>query len=282
MAQNEQVILLEGVSKKYQFDPARDTAHRATMAREFLALRDISLAVGPGSIMGVIGRNGAGKTTLLNIIAGVLAPSAGRVSTRGKVMGLFNLGVGFQDELTGRENIFLNAAILGATRKEVEEKLDAIVSFSELGNFINMPLGSYSQGMRLRLGFGIITNLDFDVLVIDEVLAVGDILFQYKCYERLMDFKRAGKTLVISTQSMDMIERLCDAAALLDHGNLLSCGEVAEGIRAYRTLLDTEKFFVSPKPRVVVEQTKRWADDTSSWGRSVGTKEIVIEKGRVP
>src|SRR3989338_6125532 len=208
-------IELSGIGKRY---PVKRENY---IFKDFWALKDISLSVGKGQVFGVIGRNGAGKTTLLNIIAGILSPTEGKALSSGKTVGLFNLGVGFQDELTGRENIFLNGAILGASRKELEEKLDPIIEFSELGDFIDMPLGSYSQGMRLRLGFSIIANLDFLTLVIDEVLAVGDSLFQSKCYERLMDYRRAGKTLLITSQDMGIIERLCDEALLLDHGSML-------------------------------------------------------------
>jgi len=271
-------ILLDSVSKKYPLvkNLGKDIN---TDFEDFWALKDASFEVYKGEILGIIGRNGAGKTTLLNIIAGVLSPTQGTVSVNGRALGLFNLGVGFQDELTGRENIFLNGAILGASRAELEEKLDSIVEFSELGDFINMPLGSYSQGMRLRLGFSIVTNLDFDILVIDEVLAVGDVLFQNKCFQKLMDFRRLGKTLIITTQSMDLIERLCDKALLLDHGHLLFYGDTLGGINRYRSLLNTEKFFVGPvqKERELIEDTKKWADDISGWGRELGTKEVMIE-----
>jgi len=277
--QIDKAISLQAVSKKYP--PIKQTSKSiGSNFDDFWALKEISLDVYKGEILGIIGRNGAGKTTLLNIIAGVLTPTQGQINANGKVLGLFNLGVGFQDELTGRENIFLNAAIIGATRKELESKLSSIIGFSELGNFIDMPLGTYSQGMRLRLGFSIMVNLEFDILAIDEVLAVGDVLFQSKCFERLMDFRRSGKTLVITNQSMDLIERLCDKVALLDHGQLLFHGNTAEGINKYRTLLNTEKFFVGPKigGEGLVRDTKKWADDISNWGKELGTKEVVIEK----
>ena len=187
-------VELSGVGKKY---PAQGKL------ADFWALRDVSLTVSGGEVIGIIGRNGAGKTTLLNIIAGILSATEGKAALGGRALGVFNLGVGFQDELIGSENVFLNAAILGADKPEIEAKFGAIVDFSELGDFIKMPLGTYSQGMRLRLAFSIVANLEFDILVIDEVLAVGDALFQNKCFERLMDFRRAGKTLIITTQSME-------------------------------------------------------------------------------
>ncbi|MFA4888701.1 MAG: ABC transporter ATP-binding protein [Candidatus Omnitrophota bacterium] len=265
-------VELNGIGKKYPLQ-AKDFP-------DFWALKDISFSVAQGEVLGIIGRNGAGKTTLLNIIAGTLSATEGEVIVKGKVRGLFNLGVGFQDELSGKENIFLNAAILGAQKLETEAKFNAIVEFSELGDFINMPLGSYSQGMRLRLAFSIVANLDFDILVIDEVLAVGDALFQNKCFQRLMDFRRAGKTLIITTQSMELIERLCDSAILLNHGLLVCQGRPLECTNRYRALLNREKFFVGSEKKVtgLVENTKKWAEDISNWGNKLGTKEVVIDK----
>jgi lipopolysaccharide transport system ATP-binding protein len=276
--QSIKVIELVSISKKY---PLRTGQENEKVAFEdFWALKDIKLDINQGQVVGIVGRNGAGKTTLLNIIAGILAPTDGNVSVQGKVVGLFNIGIGFQDELSGKENIFLNGAILGAERKEIEARINPIIEFSELGDFINMPLGSYSQGMRLRLGFSIIANLDFDILVIDEVLAVGDALFQNKCFERLIDFKRRGKTLIITTQAMELIERLCDKIMLLDHGLLLFAGDVVEGINRYRSLLNTEKFFVGLPQRKspgLIENTKKWADNISDWGNKFGGKEIAID-----
>jgi ABC-type polysaccharide/polyol phosphate transport system ATPase subunit len=272
-------IQLQGIGKKYPLIKhlGKDIENNF---QDFWALKDISLEAYAGQILGIIGRNGAGKTTLLNIIAGVLSPTQGNIAINGRVLGLFNLGAGFQDEMTGRENIFLNGAIIGATRKELELKLKDIIEFSELGNFIDMPLGTYSQGMRLRLGFSILVNLDFDILVIDEVLAVGDALFQSKCFEKLMDFRRANKTLIITTQSTELIERLCDQVALLDHGRLLFHGDIVEGVNKYRTLLNTEKFFVGPmlQNTSLIENTKKWAEDKSNWGKKFGTKEVLITR----
>lgn len=277
MRTNE-AIRLQAVGKKYTFLKKTDRMVKDYF-EDFWALKDVSLDIRHGETLGIIGRNGAGKTTLLNIIAGVLPSTHGEVTIDGKVLRLFNLGTGFHDELTGRENIFLNGAILGATSSELEGKLSSIIEFSELGNFINMPLGSYSQGMRLRLGFSIIVNLDFDILLIDEVLSVGDTAFQNKCYERLMDFKRSRKTLVITTQSLDFIERLCDKVSLFDHGRLLFHGDPVEGTGKYRALLHKEKFFVGPPQKNInlVENTKKWVDDNSLWGKKLGTKEVTID-----
>lgn len=277
--QLNKVVELIGVSKKYPLAKMTHNNIRDDF-KDHLALRDVSCDVYQGEVVGIIGRNGAGKTTLLNIIAGILPATPGEVRIKGRVLGLLNLGVGFQDELTGRENIFLNGAIIGAARKELKSKLNSVIDFSELGEFIDLPLGTYSQGMRLRLGFSIIANLDCDILVIDEVLAVGDVSFQSKCFQRLMDFKRAGKTLIITTQDMNLIERLCDRAILLDHGQLLYQGNPLECINRYHTILNTEKFFVGPMHKHVnlFENTKKWTDSICDWGKKLGTKETKIDR----
>lgn len=267
---------LFSVGKKYALTAG--LISKKVVGEDFWALKDVSLDVSSGEILGVVGRNGAGKTTLLNIISGIFSPTEGKIISKGRVLGLFNLGTGFQDEFTGRENIFLNGAVLGASRKELQDKLNKIIEFSELGTFIDMPLGTYSQGMRLRLGFSIIANLDFDILVIDEVLTVGDMLFQNKCFARLVDFRRQGKTLVITTQNLNLIERFCDHVALLEHGKLLFYGNTLEGINRYKSILNTDKFFVGlAQKKPLVENTKRWANDLLSWGSRLGTKEIIIE-----
>lgn len=274
----EPIISMCSISKKYDFSH-KGSNYALGSSRDFWALRDVTVDVQNGKVLGIIGRNGAGKTTFLNIICGVLSPTEGTITTKGKILGLFNLGTGFQDELTGRENIFLNGSLLGASKKELSDNLGAIIDFSELSDFIDMPLGTYSQGMRLRLGFSIVVNLDFDILIIDEVLAVGDALFQSKCFERLMDLRRKGKTLILTTQGMDLIERLCDEVVFLDHGKILFYGEPREAIDKYKSWLNTDKFFVGPikKNTPLVESTKKWADDVTKWGQKLGAKEVCIE-----
>ena len=267
------VIEIKSIGKKYPF--------KKQAVKDFWALKGASLDVCKGDVVGILGRNGAGKTTLLNIIAGILPPTEGSFSVKGRVLGLLNLGIGFHDSLTGRENIFLNGTLLGASRKELSEKLLSIIDFSELGSFIDMPLGTYSQGMRLRLGFSIIANLDFDILVIDEILAVGDALFQNKCFEQINNFRRSGRTLVLTSQSMDLIERLCSKVVVLDHGKILFYGNPPEAINRYRALLNRDRFFVQLEPEdrdaILIRDTKKWANDISHWGKKMGAKEIVID-----
>jgi len=264
------VIELKNIGKRFSLSERR---------QQYLwAVKDISLDVGKGEIAGIIGRNGSGKTTLLKTIAGLIQPTQGALSIKGRICSLFSLGAGFQDKLSGKENIFLNGSLLGMSDMEIKRKYRNIVDFSELDGFINLPLGSYSQGMRLRLGFSIAAHIDFDILLIDEVLLVGDGAFQNKCFEKLKDFRREGKTMFITTQSLDLIERLCDKVFLLENGRLEDGGEPARIIDAYRKLLneDRKKLRVLDSA-LVVKKTKWWAEDRSEWGRKEGTKEVIIE-----
>ncbi len=197
------------------------------------ALNGISLSVKKGEIIGIIGENGSGKTTLLKVIAGILKPDSGNVEVNGKVSSLFQLGIGFQRELSGRENIYLNGAVLGLSRVEIDKKLDSIIAFSELEDFIDMPLRTYSSGMEMRLGFSIAVNLDPDIVLIDEVLIIGDEAFQKKCLDYLDTFRNKNKTVVIVSHSMSIIKRLCDRVILLRKGKIIFDGGAAEGVSYY-------------------------------------------------
>jgi len=275
-AETEKILELNGICKKFG---CIGSGGKRLLNREFWALKDIALEAKRGEIIGIVGRNGAGKTTLLNIIAGITTPDSGKISVKGKVFGLFNLGAGFQDELSGTENIFLNGVLLGASKREIKEKFDLITGFSELGDFINMPLGAYSQGMRLRLGFSIAVNLDCDILIIDEILSVGDCLFQDKCLRKLTEFRQSGKTMIITSQNMDLIRRLCDKTVLLDHGSVVFDGDPEETVSRYYSLLDKEQFFVGRQDpgKQLVENTKKWAEDPENWSHTFGSKEIIID-----
>lgn len=246
--------------------------------RHFWALKDIDLEISQPGIFGIIGRNGSGKTTLLKIVSGLIQPTEGEIKIQGKVCTLFTLGSGFQDKLSGKENIFLNGSLLGMSDAQIKSKYSSIVEFSQLGDFIDLPLGSYSQGMRMRLGFSIATHIDFDILVIDEVLMVGDSAFQKKCFQRLTDFKRAGKTMLITTQSLDLVERLCDKVFLLEEGRLIKQGTPQETSDHYLQLLSTERRSLRDLgPPPLVKKTKWWTEERHLWGTQEGTKEIVIE-----
>ncbi len=211
------------------------TAH--TRAEDLWALRDIDLDVGEGSTFGLIGHNGSGKTTLLKCVAGILRPTSGRVTQRGRLAALLELGAGFHPELTGRENVYLNAAFLGLSRKETDRAYDEIVAFAELEDFMDNQVKFYSSGMLVRLGFAVAVHVDPEVLLIDEVLAVGDEAFQAKCIERVRAFQREGRTIVLVTHALDTVIEICDRAAMLDHGRLHAIGMPSEVVREMRYVL---------------------------------------------
>jgi lipopolysaccharide transport system ATP-binding protein len=206
---------------------------RKSPRERFWALRDVSFAVEPGESLGVIGPNGAGKSTLLNIATSLCSPSAGTVTINGRVAALLELGSGFHPDLTGAENVRINAALLGLTRRQVRERFDQIVDFSGIGDFIGEPLRTYSTGMSMRLAFSVAINVDPDVLIVDEVLGVGDQKFFQKCFERILEFRHAGKTLICVSHSMDAIGRLCNHGLWLDHGRVIQTGPMQQVLNAY-------------------------------------------------
>jgi ABC-2 type transport system ATP-binding protein len=207
---------------------------------DFWALSEVSLTVGEGETVGILGRNGSGKSTLLKCICGVLQPTSGEVAVRGKLAGLLELGAGFQQDLTGRENIYLNGSLLGMAKRDVDRVFDAIVDFSELEEFIDGPVKFYSSGMYVRLGFAVAVNMDPDILVVDEVLAVGDERFQRKCLDRVTQFQREGRTILLVTHSADTVRTICDRGVVLSHGHLIAEGEPGEATRIFREGLMAE------------------------------------------
>lgn len=205
--------------------------------KHFYALNDITLSVNRGEIFGIIGRNGAGKSTLLKVISRVLYPTSGRVWVKGVVAPLLQLGAGFHPELTGYENIFLNGTLLGHTKTEIQEKVDDILSFSELGDFIHAPIRNYSSGMVARLGFSIATAWIPDILILDEVLSVGDAGFQAKCSIRMQELIKGEATVLLVTHSSNLISELCSKAVLLENGRIISTGSGVEVSKYYAELL---------------------------------------------
>ena len=201
---------------------------------DFWALKEVGFEVQEGQTFGLLGHNGSGKSTLLKCIAGIIQPTEGEIVTRGRVAALLELGAGFQPELSGRENIYLNASLLGMSRQYVDARFDDIVGFAELEPFIDNQVKYYSSGMYIRLGFAVAVNMEPDILIVDEVLAVGDELFQRKCLERVKQFQREGRTIVVVTHSPDLVRTVCSAAAVLDHGNLVGLGTPAEAVRSFR------------------------------------------------
>jgi ABC-2 type transport system ATP-binding protein len=238
-----QSVQLEDVSVRYRVPSERIRTFKEYMIlrlkrqvqmKSFWALKDVNISVQQGEIFGIVGDNGAGKSTLLKVIARVLRPTTGRVIIRGNVAPLLELGAGFHLELTGKENIFLNGALLGFSNREMQEKYDEIVEFSELGEFINAPIRTYSTGMYARLGFAVATASDPDILIVDEVLGVGDETFRKKCETRINDFCRRGTTILLVSHSMAMVESMCHRAAWLDHGVIKAVGDPGSVILAYR------------------------------------------------
>src|SRR3954469_10184512 len=202
-------------------------------AGHFWALRDVDLAFDEGEVIGVVGRNGAGKSTLLKILARITPPTLGRIRYRGRVGSLLEIGTGFHRELTGRENIFLNGSILGMTREEVATKLDEIVAFAEIGRFLDTPVKFYSSGMFVRLAFAVAAHLDTDILLVDEVLAVGDADFQRKCFGKMDDVPRHGRTVVFVSHQLSAVTRLCERAYWIDGGRLQAQGPTNEVVAQY-------------------------------------------------
>lgn len=208
-------------------------AIRQLRRNKFTALDAVSLSVAPGESLGVIGPNGAGKSTLLALIAGVLRPNGGRVRVRGRVLPLLELGAGFHPELMGRENILLNGVLMGLTRAEVAGRMERIIAFSELGEFIDQPVRTYSNGMLGRLGFSVVANLDPEVLLVDEVLTVGDMAFQAKCMDRMQQFQTRGVTMVFVSHDMHAVRTVCGRALWLDHGRVKMIGDSEAVTAAY-------------------------------------------------
>ena len=225
----ENVIEIKGLSKRFRvYDRPLDrlkewlTPKGMSFHWAYWALRDIDLEVKKGSSLGIIGVNGAGKSTLLKILCGTLSPTFGSVEIKGRIAGLLELGSGFHPEFTGRQNIYLNARLLGLSDADIEKKLQSIVEFAELGDFLDHPLRIYSTGMALRLGFSVAANVDPDILIIDEALAVGDAYFQQKCLKYLKDFRAKGGTLIFVSHDPGAVKLLCDSAVLLHKGRIVA------------------------------------------------------------
>ncbi|MGE5249910.1 MAG: ABC transporter ATP-binding protein [Bacteroidota bacterium] len=239
----QEVIRLENITVCYRAPEERigtfkeyaiRVLQRRVSFREFLALDHVNLSAQSGEILGLIGRNGAGKSTLLKVVSRVLAPTAGRVRIWGRVTPLLELGAGFHPELTGRENVLLNGTLLGHARRDIESSMDAILDFAEVGSFIDAPLRTYSSGMVARLGFAVATCWQPEILIVDEVLAVGDEAFQLKCQARMEHFRATGTTTILVTHNMNTVLSMCSRAAWLDHGRLRSVGPAGQVVEEYR------------------------------------------------
>jgi len=247
-------LVVEGVSKLYRRSTPGDQLRTLKsallegtltrgLAREnaIAALEDVSFSVGPGEAMGVVGGNGSGKSTLLKVVSGILKPSAGRVEVNGRLAALIELGAGFHPEISGRENVYVNGAVLGLSRKEIDRRFDDIVEFSGLGDFIQEPVKNYSSGMYVRLGFAVAVHTDPDVLLVDEVLAVGDEAFAHRCIRRIEELLASGRTLLFVSHALDLVEDLCDRVLWLDGGRARLLGSPRRVVDAYRQAVAEEE-----------------------------------------
>ena len=243
-------IELLNVSKVYrryggrQFSTLKSALLQRSILRDlqpsetFPALNDVSFSVPKGATYGVMGRNGSGKSTALKLVAGITKPTSGTVRVEGRISALIELGAGFHPEISGRENVFINGIMLGLTKREIQERFDEIVDFAELSEFIDAPVKTYSSGMYMRLGFAVAINVNPDVLLVDEVLAVGDEGFTHKCLDKFAEFKRSNRTILLVTHSLNLIERFCDEALWLDGGRAMSHGDPKRVVGAYLTKVE--------------------------------------------
>jgi ABC-2 type transport system ATP-binding protein len=233
-------ITVDHVTKRFRLYHERNQSLKAAILRggrarydEFFALRDVSLEIPVGATLGLIGENGSGKSTLLKCIAQILSPDYGSITTRGKVSALLELGAGFHPELSGRENVYLNGAILGLSSRQIDQRFDDIVGFAGIEQFIDSPVKNYSSGMYVRLGFSVAISVDPEILLVDEVLAVGDAEFQQRCTEKILELKHGGRTIVVVSHSMESVRNICDTVALLEHGGLVTVGPAVDVIDEY-------------------------------------------------
>src|ERR1700692_794344 len=261
---------LHSVKQSLQNAVARLRGHPVPLQAPFKALDDVDFRVEDGEVLGIIGENGAGKSTLLKLLAGISVPTCGSVSVPGSVAPLIEVGAGMVPDLTGRENIYLNAVILGMRRAEIKKKFDAIVAFAELEEFIDTPIKRYSSGMQVRLGFSVATSMDSDILIVDEVLAVGDLAFQRKCFDRMEDMiRRQGKTVLLVSHNVRQVERLCSRVILMDHGRIVADGNSTEVCNLF---VDRSNQKIQANQKVI--QTRVSSDEVE-----FGTVEVIDEKG---
>ena len=250
-------IVARDVSKRFLIHRKRATSlkerfvNRGAQAEEFWAVRDLSLEISRGETVGLIGANGSGKSTALKLLAGILRPTSGEVAVHGRIASLLELGAGFNGELSGRDNVYLNASLLGLSRKEVDRHFDAIVAFSELEQFIDNQVKNYSSGMYVRLGFAVAVHIDPDILLVDEVLAVGDESFQRKCLSKIEEFQRDGRTILFVSHSLELVEQICTRSVVLDHGRVAYDGMPAFATGTLRSILGTDQ----PREQAVADHT---------------------------
>ncbi len=242
---------------------------------EYYALNDISFDIKKGETVGIIGTNGSGKSTILKIITGVLNPTKGTVDVNGKISALLELGAGFNMEYTGVQNIYLNGTMCGFSNEEIDAKVDSIVSFADIGEFINQPVKTYSSGMFVRLAFAVAINIEPEILIVDEALSVGDVFFQVKCYKKFEEFKRAGKTILFVTHDMGSISKYCDRAILLNKGTKLYEGDTKEAIDIYKKVLVGQEDVIEEEDATEVTDIK----NVDNWKSNLTVNPNVVEYG---
>ena len=263
-----------GTLKSALLSPGRE--REANDAATFEALRGVSFEVAEGKTFGIVGRNGSGKSTMLKLIAGIGKPTSGDVRVRGRLSALIELGAGFHPEISGRDNVYINGMMLGLSKREVANRFDEIVAFADMQEFIDAPVKTYSSGMYMRLGFSVAINVDPDVLLVDEVLAVGDEAFTHKCLDKFADFKRRGKTVLLVTHMLDLVTRFCDEALWLDHGVTRAQGDPKRVIDAYRLDVAVEENRTLSSSGVQVARTEPEADMSTAREGRWGSREAEI------
>ena len=263
------IVSIEHLTKRFVVHKQKSLKERFLHSKlekihkeEFVALNNVQLAIPAGITIGLVGHNGSGKSTLLKIIGGILRPSAGEVRLKGKVAALLELGAGFHPDLTGRENVFLNAALLGMTTSETESKFESIVEYSGIGDFIDSQVKFYSSGMYVRLAFAVAIHSDPDILLVDEVLAVGDQPFQDKCMASIRQFQREGRTIIFVSHSAGQVIDICDRVVVLDHGNLVFDGAPKSGIKVLEEIYSSNTTHMAERPQANFVNTKVFHSDT--------------------
>jgi ABC-2 type transport system ATP-binding protein len=262
-------IEVEGLTKTFRLYKEKPTSLKERVLKfrriryeHFTALRDINLDIEAGTTVGLLGHNGSGKSTLLKIIAGIIQPTAGVVRTAGRMASLLELGAGFHPDLSGRENVYLNGSILGLKKTDVDRVFDDIVGFAELEAFIDTPVKHYSSGMYIRLGFAVAINVDPEILLVDEVLSVGDEAFQRKCIDKVKTFQAEGRTIVVVTHAADLVRQMCDKAAALEHGRMVAVGDPNDVIREFR-----ERLLKAATPAEDMNPELARSEMSPMWGR---------------
>ena len=283
---SDYAINVEHVSKVYKLYGKPSDRFKEAMGfsrkkryKEHFALNDVSFSVKKGETVGIIGTNGSGKSTVLKIITGVLNPSGGAVNVNGRISALLELGAGFNMEYTGIENVYLNGTMIGFTREEIDSKLESILEFADIGDFVHQPVKTYSSGMFVRLAFAIAINIDPEILIVDEALSVGDVFFQSKCYKKFEEFKKLGKTILFVSHDLGSIAKYCDRVVLLNRGTKLGEGEPKEMIDIYKKVMVNQLDSVMENETLSIASDDTATGDDTEWKSSLTLNPDIVEYG---